>query len=150
MLLLSEMGISIADGGSRVHKRPLLCRVSWEGTHLARRRHGRAAHAHPGSRLRRGQASAGQMRGTALQGKAEAILSECEQSRMFVRCSHLNVSTFSGRVSATGTLFSPNVSGVGAMFVRRRCDVLESLHLGSITASSPRPARSPFIRLMCC
>lgn len=48
---------------------------------------------------------------------------------MFVRCSHPNVSTFSGIVSATKAIFSPNVSGVGAMFVRRRHDVFESLQL---------------------
>jgi hypothetical protein len=48
---------------------------------------------------------------------------------MFVRCSHPNVSTFSGIVSATGAIFSPNVSWAGAMFVCRRRYVFESLHL---------------------
>ena len=50
---------------------------------------------------------------------------------MFVRCSHPNVSSFSASVSATGALFSANVSWADAMFVRRRCDVLESLQLGA-------------------
>jgi hypothetical protein len=58
-----------------------------------------------------------------------AILSECERQRMFVRCSHPNVSTFSGIVSRTDAIFSANVRCAGAMFVRRRCDVLESLHV---------------------
>src|SRR5262249_25584756 len=55
--------------------------------------------------------------------------SDCEQSWMFVRCAHPNVSTFSGSVSATDAIFSATVSGTGAMFVRRRRDVFESLHL---------------------
>src|SRR5262245_25172086 len=65
---------------------------------------------------------------------------------MFVRCSHLNVSTFSGSVSATGALFSPNVSGVGTMFVRRRCDVLESLQ---VAGSRNRPLHSRCGRRPC-
>ena len=48
---------------------------------------------------------------------------------MFVRCSHPNVSTFSDIVSTTGAIFSPNVSRVRTMFVRRRRDVCESLQL---------------------
>jgi integrase len=48
---------------------------------------------------------------------------------MFVRCSHVNVSTFSASVSARGVMFSANVSWASAMFVRRRCYVFESLHL---------------------
>jgi hypothetical protein len=48
---------------------------------------------------------------------------------MFVRYSHANVSTFSASVSARGVIFLPNVSWAGAMFVRRRRYVFESLHL---------------------
>src|SRR5215510_315965 len=48
---------------------------------------------------------------------------------MFVRCSHPNVSTFSASMRRTVALFSANVSGKKAMFVRRRRDVLESLHV---------------------
>src|SRR5262245_54654836 len=48
---------------------------------------------------------------------------------MFVRCSHPNVSTFSGSVSAMGAIFSATVRRAGAMFVRKRCDVCESLQI---------------------
>src|SRR5262245_25931849 len=59
------------------------------------------------------------------------ILSDCEQARMFVRCSRPTVSTFSRIVRALATIFSPNLSRAGAMFVRRCRDVCESLHLGA-------------------
>jgi hypothetical protein len=48
------------------------------------------------------------------------ILTEREPSRMFVRCSHLNVSLFSARVSWTVPIFSGNPSGDQAMFVSGR------------------------------
>jgi hypothetical protein len=48
---------------------------------------------------------------------------------MFVRYSHANVSTFSASVSARGVIFLPNVSWAGAMFVRRRRYVFESLQV---------------------
>jgi hypothetical protein len=55
---------------------------------------------------------------------------------MFVRCSHLNVRTFSGSVSAMGAIFSATVSSGDAMFVRRRWYVFESLQIFSATVSS--------------
>src|SRR5262249_34548939 len=68
---------------------------------------------------------------------------------MFVRCSHPNVSTFSDIVSTTGAIFSPNVSRVRTMFVRRRRDVCESLQVrfpGAIVPRAlapPEPSRAP-------
>jgi hypothetical protein len=71
---------------------------------------------------------------------------------MFVRCSHPNVSTFSVIVSATGAIFSPNVSWAGAMFVRRRCYVFESLQFSCRRAkvASPSGPRGRLRPRVCC
>jgi hypothetical protein len=45
----------------------------------------------------------------AYEEKAEAMLTECEPQRMFVRCSYLNVRTFSPSVRRTAALFSRKV-----------------------------------------
>jgi len=58
-------------------------------------------------------------------GKRRALI-ECERRRMFVRCSHLNLSSFSARMSKTAARFSANPSGEQATFVSRRREVLES------------------------
>ena len=52
-------------------------------------------------------------------GTADVILNEREPKRMFVSCSHLNVSLFSARVSRTAPIFSGNPSRDQTMFVSR-------------------------------
>ena len=75
--------------------------------------------AHTDSRFQKGQVVVGQLRVTAWNGKAYVILSAGEQARMFVRCAHHNVRSFSASVSRAVALFSANVSGRKTMFVRR-------------------------------
>src|SRR5712691_18665 len=82
---------------------------------------------------------AGQIRVPDGNGKSSSILTECEQRRMLLSCSHPNVSTFSGSVSRTAAIFSANLSRDRAMFVSRRRYVLESLHLAGIPGSPEGP-----------
>jgi hypothetical protein len=64
--------------------------------------------------------------------KVSAVLKEGEPGRMFVRCSHLNVSPFSGRVSRTAPICSGNPSRNAATFVSRHHEVFEPLQLGKV------------------
>ena len=111
-------------------KTPSVQSAAGGGVDVARRWHGGSrSQSHEGAPSDMASDIAGQIRVPDGNGKSSSILTEGEQRRMLLRCSHPNVSTFSGRVSRTAAIFSANLSRDRAMFVSKRRYVLESLHI---------------------